>query len=127
MKNLICILTCITLCASLSSCSNDDDDDDKKDPVAGMWSQKIGDNTHWFHLYSNTHCSYTVTEGEEDPYNKLWTVYRYNLQDNNRIKISGVSGVGVPPEYETWLEGTYTDTEIVLSNDTETFRLKKLE
>lgn len=122
MKNLIWILTCITLSMSLTSCSNDDD---KKDPVLGIWSQDIGDSTYWFLLHDND-CAYTVTELGDNFYNKLLTSYRYDLQDNNRIKISDFVGVdSISPIYETWLEGTYTDTEILLSNDTLTFKLTR--
>lgn len=121
MKNLIWIFACIMLCASLSSCSND------KDSIAGLWYEKQGNMTFWFKMDGKGICSYTKTEKGETPYDNLWSDYQYILQGDSRIEICEIFGIGTPPEYETWLEGTYTDTEILLSNDKQSFILKKLK
>lgn len=40
-----------------------------------------------FYSIDKYECSQTVTPNGEDPYNFLFSIYRYSLDENNTIKI----------------------------------------
>lgn len=141
MKNFI--LACITLCL-ITACSSSGEEENKQGqspcepPLCGtIWAETKGDRTHWFYFwhtdfnigdtYYYGECNYEATPAGKDP-NKIFTRrYEYYREKGNRIVF-----IDPNPEDGSWhdrvvyLEGTFSDTEVNLSNDTLSYNLKKI-